>query len=58
MTQAQNAVNQALGVSRSTSAVLLQVYLELRRGNNEAALQLLKINSGVNFSSPKQSVNE
>jgi len=50
--QAQQCVNQALTISKqATPALLLQVYLELRKGNVESALQLLKTNSG--FSPPK-----
>eukprot|EP01114_Cavostelium_apophysatum_P024407 TRINITY_DN9544_c0_g1_i1.p1 TRINITY_DN9544_c0_g1~~TRINITY_DN9544_c0_g1_i1.p1 ORF type:complete len:693 (+),score=200.67 TRINITY_DN9544_c0_g1_i1:213-2291(+) len=46
--QAQKCLNQALSISRSATAVLLQVYLELRNGNTEQALLLLKSN-GASF---------
>lgn len=51
--EAQNAVTAALNVNRAPSALLLQVYLELRKGNTDAALNILKVNSGVNFAQPK-----
>jgi len=42
--QAQQCISQALTFGHSTTGVLLQVYLELRKGNTDLALQLLKVN--------------
>eukprot|EP01119_Soliformovum_irregulare_P022623 TRINITY_DN7790_c0_g1_i1.p1 TRINITY_DN7790_c0_g1~~TRINITY_DN7790_c0_g1_i1.p1 ORF type:complete len:654 (+),score=159.62 TRINITY_DN7790_c0_g1_i1:33-1964(+) len=41
--EAYQKINQALSVGHSTPAVMMQVYLELRNGNADVALQLLKV---------------
>lgn len=40
--QARDLVDKALALSRSTSSILLRVYLDLRRGDTTSALNFLK----------------
>jgi len=46
LTAAQQAISQALQIQQTTRAILIQVYILLRKGNTFAALQILsKINN-------------
>jgi len=51
LVQAQQYLTLALSLSKSTAGLLLQVYLELRKGNIDSALRLLKV--GSNFAPGK-----
>lgn len=53
LTQAEQYLNQALALGYSTQAVLLRVYIDLRRGNIQQAVHTLKTN-GCTLRSQKE----